>query len=93
MAEGFDFVLVAMARFTSQPAIIDLATDRTISFTELEWLTRDRAHGLSVRGSGVCAIQAAPSVEYVLWLIAAFRAGIVVRPLPLWSSEWLTNRR
>lgn len=87
MAEGFDFVLVAMARFTSQPAIIDLASGRTISFTELEWLTRDRAHGLLARGFGVCAIQAAPSVEYVLWLIAAFRAGVVVFPIsPRWPK-------
>jgi len=96
MAEGFDFVLVAAAKFSRHPAIVDRPGGRTISFTELERLTRERAHGLLKRNEPVVAVQAPASAEYLLWLIAAFRCGVTVFPvsprLPAAAARELAQR-
>lgn len=88
MAEGFDFVLVAAAKFTRAPALVDRATGRAISFTELEILTRERAHGLLARGSKIGATYGPTSVEHVLLLLAGWRCGVTMFPLsPRWPEE------
>ncbi|HEX8181367.1 MAG TPA: 4-coumarate--CoA ligase family protein [Pyrinomonadaceae bacterium] len=90
------FVLEHARTFGAKPALIDAASNRTVTYAELAALVERVAAGLAARGlskGDVCAIFSPNAIEFALMFLGAVRAGGVVTTInPLCTTEEIAHQ-